>query len=275
MARVGVGGAQVSPRKPNKGRRADPKTGRTTGGEPFVRLLRFMLKSPAWQSLNCVERALMIEVMQRWSGFNNGTIDFGVVDAGRALHVKPHTAGKAFHVLVEKGFLIKARDSSFSQKKLTREWQVTCLPMGDVRAPTSPPSHAYMHWRAPPTEAERPRVKKQKPLPFGDKHSAVSGMHVAELVQCNAPTVAPNGTMAESHSAVSVQASISMAGDTPRKPRSREAPPASEPSPQKKTARLAAAEGPGRDDPSHPARTKPAAVRVRLAKGARPRAAST
>jgi hypothetical protein len=137
------------PRKP--GRSADHK-GRSKGRDPFVLLTKFMLASPAWQSLIAVERALLIEVMQRWSGFNNGSIGLGVLEAGRALHVKPQTIGFAFRELVKRGFLEKMRDSTFDQKKLTREWRVTCLVMGPSNAPTAPPTHDYMRWRPSPDD---------------------------------------------------------------------------------------------------------------------------
>ena len=142
-------------------------TGRSTKPDRFLQIPHFLLASPAWQSLGPVHRALFIEVAQRWTGFNNGQIGLGVRQAAEALHVKPDTVGKAFDVLIERGFLVMTKDSSFHQKRLTREWRVTLFPMGDCRAPSAPPTRHYARWRAPP--------EKQKPVPKGDTHRPDSG----------------------------------------------------------------------------------------------------
>jgi hypothetical protein len=147
------------------GRRLDAK-GRSTKPGRFLQLTHFMLESAAWKSLDAVERALCVEVAQRWTGFNNGHIGLGVRQAGKALHVKPQTVGRAFATLQERGFLALQRDSTFDQKRLAREWRVTFFPMGDCRAPSSPPSNDFMRWRPPPGE--------QNPEPFGGTPSAVS-----------------------------------------------------------------------------------------------------
>lgn len=102
MARVGVGGAQ-GPRMKKPGRRTDPK-GRSKGTERGIWIERFHLDSPAWKSLRPLPRALFLEVLQRYNGFNNGRIGLGVLEAGRELHVKKNTAGLAFKVLVDRGF---------------------------------------------------------------------------------------------------------------------------------------------------------------------------
>ena len=165
-----------------------------------------MLNSEAWKSLNPVQRALFIEIVQRYNGFNNGSIGLGVVDAGRALHIKAQTAGAAFHVLMERGFIVLTKDSSFDQKKLVREFRVTCLSLGTWDAPTAPPTHDYMRWRPP--------GQKQKPVPFGDNDSAVWGQDPLGNEPETAPTVCPNGTEAAPHSAVPGQPSIYQ-GDIP------------------------------------------------------------
>lgn len=164
-----------------------------------------MMDSDAWQSLDATQRALYVETLRRYTGFNNGHIGFGVREAGQALHIKPHTAGLAFGVLMERGFLVCAKDSTFGQKKLAREWRITALSMGPWDAPTSPPTNDYMRWRPSGMLTE-----KQKPVPFGDTLSAVWGHTGPENEAETAPTVAPNGTKAASLSAVSVHTSISM-----------------------------------------------------------------
>jgi hypothetical protein len=142
-------------------------TGRTERTERHVRLTHFLLNSAAYGSLGPAPRALLVEVLKRYTGFNNGSIGLGVREAAAALHVKPQTIGRAFKALQDRGFVAMTRGSSFHQKKLTREWRVTFLPVGDFQSPTSRPTHDYVHWRAPP--------EKQKPVPFRDTLSAEKG----------------------------------------------------------------------------------------------------
>ena len=163
-----------------------------------------MLHSAAWKSLAAVPRALFIEIAQRWNGSNNGSIGLGVREAGEALHIKPHTAGLAFEALAERGLIMLSRDSSFGQKKLSREWRVPCLPMGPWDAPTSAPTHDYMRWR--PTGAE------QKPVPFGDTLSAVSGHDLDGKDAEQASTVPLRGTKAATHSAAEGHTSSTKGG---------------------------------------------------------------
>ena len=127
-------------------------------------LSHFLLKSEAWASLSPVERALYIEVAQRWNGFNNGKIGLGIREAGKAIDVKHTTAGEAFRVLQERGFLVLTRNSSFDQKRLAREWRVTAFPMGDYRNPTARSTNEFARWRPPP--------ENQNAGPFQHPHRA-------------------------------------------------------------------------------------------------------
>lgn len=176
-------------KKPRRGRRPDA-TGRSRGTERHIQLTHFLLDSIAWKSLTPTPRALFIEVMKRYNGVNNGHIGLGVREAGEELQVKPHTAGIAFGILMDRGFLAMGQDSSFGQKKLAREWRLTCLPMGPRDAPTSPPTHDYTRWR--------PAAEKQKPVPFGDTPSAVSGHTAAENDAEERRTVPLRGTETDS-----------------------------------------------------------------------------
>ena len=136
---------------------------RSVGVDRFLALPHYLLKSDAWKSLGPIPRALFVEVAQRWNGFNNGQIGLGVREAGQALHVKHTTAGAAFKVLQERGFLALTKDSGFDQKRLAREWRVTAFPVGDYRAPSHPATKEFMRWRVPAEE-------KQKPDPYGHSH---------------------------------------------------------------------------------------------------------
>jgi hypothetical protein len=143
-------------------RRRVNQKGRTVGLDNFLMLPHFLLKSEAWRSLSPVGRALFIEVAQRWNGFNNGKIGLGIREAGQNIRVKHTTAVAAFRVLQERGFLVMTRDSSFDQKRLTREWRVTAFPVGDYRQPKALATKEYLRWRRP--------SENQNAGPFEDPH---------------------------------------------------------------------------------------------------------
>lgn len=143
--------------RPSRGRGVDA-TGRSIGGERHLRLPHYMLKSPAWISLDPVARCLFVEVAQRYNGHNNGEIGLGVREAGAALHVRPQTAGRAFDTLRTTGFLRVGRDSAFNMKsRLTREWIVTLFPLGNDRA-----SHDFMRWTPSHSESSG-QMRKRTP----------------------------------------------------------------------------------------------------------------
>ena len=45
-------------------------------GPRFVQLFYFMLESKAWKDLNAVERAIYVELTERYNGTNNGRIGY-------------------------------------------------------------------------------------------------------------------------------------------------------------------------------------------------------
>jgi len=137
---------------------AEKRQGRSIAPERYLRLPHYLLRSPAWHSLDPIARALFIEVAQRYNGYNNGEIGLGVREAGTALHVRPQTAGRAFDTLVAAGFLRLEKDSAFNMKsRLTREWLVTLFPRGQDRATSD-----FMQW-VPTSPQDKQQIQKEPP----------------------------------------------------------------------------------------------------------------
>lgn len=135
----------------------------------------YALESPAWEATTPNERALFIEVLQRHNGHNNGSIGLGVREAGKALGIKPHTAGIAFDGLVALGFLRVARASAFSLKtREAREWIITMLPVG-----AELPTKEFMRWQGTRESRTQCRLGIQTVSPNGTVTPS---------------TVSPNGT---------------------------------------------------------------------------------
>src|SRR5215510_14640131 len=126
-------------RRPSRG--GGVANGRSKKQSRYLQLSHFMLTSPAWRSLDPVPRALFVELAQRYNGLNNGHIGLGLREAARALNVKPHTVGKAFDALQDRGFVVMTQDSGFDHNRLAREWRLTIFSTGDCRAPNAPPTH--------------------------------------------------------------------------------------------------------------------------------------
>ena len=115
---------------------------------PFIALERYIMASPAFRSLSLPARAAYLEMLNLYSGSNNGRIAMsanllcGKLNAGRA------TAGRALMELEAKGFLVSIRKGGFNMKSGVRrasEWRLTnyrCDLTGER------PAKTFMRWQA-------------------------------------------------------------------------------------------------------------------------------
>lgn len=124
-------------------RRGVRHNGKSKGGQPFVMVPNYMFDSPAFRSLDRVARCLLLELIRRHNGHNNGEIALGQRDAAKAVGIsKLLTIATAFRELEAKGFIEATAKGAFSNK-LSRatEWRLTWLEAGD-RKPDKP----FMRW---------------------------------------------------------------------------------------------------------------------------------
>ncbi len=98
------------------------------GNLPFVQLHMWVLRTPAWQDLDPTAKALYLALKERFNGHNNGSIGLGCREAADALNVGNDTASRAFKSLQAHGFIAIGSNSTFNQKRLSREWLLTELP---------------------------------------------------------------------------------------------------------------------------------------------------
>jgi len=127
------------PRKPNA-------TGRTEDPLRFVQLDYWILETEAARNLSGTGFKVLIYVLKRFNGRNNGKIAFGVRSGsyGRLpgkpaliemdIGLSKSRVAEALHELEMAGFLHCTQESSFDQKKLVKEWRLTWLPCGGVPA---------------------------------------------------------------------------------------------------------------------------------------------
>jgi len=148
--------------KPKKLRRSDA-TGRSVGGDPHVRLHRWLLKSPAYCHASLAARALLVELYALHNGVNNGDLFLSVRDAGRRLGVGKNLAHEAFRELVAKGFIAVHIPGAFHLKaRHATVWRLTEFPCGSAL-----PTKDFMTWQ--------PTSKKQNPVPVAGTNGVRRG----------------------------------------------------------------------------------------------------
>jgi hypothetical protein len=109
----------------------------------FVKLQHYLLKSRAWRSMPAGAKALLLEVWARHNGSNNGEISFACSEAPKlVVGMCARSAARYFDILVDRGFLVVVRESSFDRKKIARTWRLTGEPAGG-----EPATKDFMRWR--------------------------------------------------------------------------------------------------------------------------------
>ena len=118
----------------------------------FTALHEFMQATPAWASLSPAERAVYVELARRYRGANNGELVLGVREAAAACNISKNTAGRAFAVLSERGFVEVVTPAGFSRKdRVATVWRLT-IHRCDVTH--QPPGRGFMRWKP---DQEEPR----------------------------------------------------------------------------------------------------------------------
>jgi hypothetical protein len=95
--------------------------------ERYVKLRYWLLRSPAWQGLPGLARALYIDIAMRYNGSNNGRISYSVREGAAALNVTKDTIARAVKLLQERGFIVCTKVAHFTVKTTrdASEWRVT------------------------------------------------------------------------------------------------------------------------------------------------------
>ena len=157
------------------------KRGRSNKGPPFVQLPWWVMETPAFHYMTPEGKTALFYMAKRYYGWNNGQIGFGTRSGGfvRApgapdTQVKdiPVMSNSRMHRALREvealGFACVTKESSFGQKKRTREWRLTWLSCAG-----SPATKDFLRL----TMADCTRIKaalKTKASPAGSTKSAVA-----------------------------------------------------------------------------------------------------
>ena len=122
----------------SKGRRTN-KTGRSSGAR-FIQLEYWILECPAFLALSANAKIVLLFMLKRYDGNNNGKIGFGVRSGcfvpkqgtgelvDRPIGISRSNKHRALNELNAAGFIRCTQPATFDQKRLTREWRLTWLP---------------------------------------------------------------------------------------------------------------------------------------------------
>ena len=128
-----------------------------------VRFYRWMLDSPAYLSLGCPARAVLIEISRVYDGMNNGRLGMSVRMLAERCRIARGTARQALAELQDRGFIECVKVGAFDFKvRHASEWRLTAWQC-DVTGAMA--TKKFMQWG---------REKKQKP---GSKYPATGSDH--------------------------------------------------------------------------------------------------
>lgn len=137
--------------------RADP-------GGTYCLLPKKVMNSPAWADLGSRGRDVVLAILYRFMGFNNGRIAISIEEIGRFYGNQNHGAnGRAVAKAIEYGFLICVSEADHHHGK-ARVYELTFYETGTEKN-RIPPKNTYQSY-------QRPKVKKSQ---FGAAQSAGKG----------------------------------------------------------------------------------------------------
>jgi hypothetical protein len=109
-----------------------------------VRLYRWILDSPAYLSLSCQARAVLLEIARGHDGTNNGRLGLSIRRASERCNIARGTAARALVELQERGFIDCMTKGGFNRKAPhASEWRLTWWSC-DVTGELS--SKQFMSW---------------------------------------------------------------------------------------------------------------------------------
>lgn len=115
----------------------------------FVALPNWVADTPAWRSLSPVARCVWLELMRRWKGphgSNNGSLYVASREVAELLNISKSTAARAFHELLDRGFIRITKPAGFEWRGGRRQstaprYAATHEPVGGA-----PASKEFLRW---------------------------------------------------------------------------------------------------------------------------------
>lgn len=118
-----------------------------TKNRQYIYLHRGVTDSPAWKSLNCEARSLLIEIWQRHNGMNNGRIALSRRQIREALRIGHAKIVTATDQLVDRGFIIVRQAGAFTWKDGARAGKATEFEITTEECDGKPAKSTFRDWR--------------------------------------------------------------------------------------------------------------------------------
>jgi len=140
-----------------------------------VRIYAWEFHSDAFKALSPNAIKVYLDIKFRYNGCNNGAIAYSSREAGLALNKSNNTGARALDELILFGFLRIHKDSSFGQKRLAREYEITAINLQPTRKSHTLPSGNRDFLRLTPLQIGKLKGQKQSTknnkLPLKEKDS--------------------------------------------------------------------------------------------------------
>ncbi|WP_131798370.1 hypothetical protein [Devosia elaeis] len=155
-----------------------------SSGGGFVQVFNYIMESAAWKDLSVGARATYVELKKLYNGSNNGRLGFGSRGAANVLGKSKSMANRYLKELEDHGFIVRQRESSYYQTRMTVEW---CLTEARNDVTGEAPTRLFRNWPnienqtpVPPVARPVPPVGQKKEIPASSaSHSPTSGTKTA------------------------------------------------------------------------------------------------
>jgi DNA-binding MarR family transcriptional regulator len=164
------------------------KKKRRSKGPQFVQMFHHVMDTAAWKDLSPGAKSAYVALKRWYNGSNNGRVGFGSRGAGEALGMSKSSAARYLAELETHGFIVRMKDSSFNQKRLTIEWLLT-----EHRNDTNGdlPLRTFTKWTGTEKKEPVPSVKRAVPSAGQPEtipeesiaHSPMRGTAEAKLIE--------------------------------------------------------------------------------------------
>lgn len=116
-----------------------------TRGSQWAGLPWVVLDSPAYQTLGLYARAVLLEIVRRMDGYNNGQIAISQREIGARLNLTSYgKIGKAIAELMQHGLLDITTEGDWGQR-MAREYRLTFVSTQKGHL-IMPATNDYLHW---------------------------------------------------------------------------------------------------------------------------------
>jgi hypothetical protein len=161
MALPALPQGRASGRQEKRGDMSKRKADYDGKADPYVKIIKAMLKEPAWLALSYGARCLYVLLKSYYNGENNGRVYVGVRRAAKELGAGRNSAERWFRELDNLGFIEPTQRAflGIDGKGSATHWRLTEIGyMGEQ------PTRDYKRWQPPEKKSLTPKKGRTVPI---------------------------------------------------------------------------------------------------------------